>query len=82
MELIASLTPVFYRLVRIGVQRDGDDVVATADLQILNRDGRPLVAFSPSITLTAGEKQTLRTFVSRELTLFENVTGLEKWEES
>jgi len=81
MELIANLVPKFYRLVRIGVQRDGDDVVTIADLQILNRDGKVLCTYSPSITLTAAEKQTIRMFVARDLTLFEDVTGLEEWSE-
>lgn len=79
MGLIADLTPVYYRMVRIGIQRDDNDVVAIADLQILNEDRRVLCTYNPSTTLTPQEKQILRTFVTREMGIFEIVTGLTEW---
>lgn len=81
MDLISDLTPVYYRLLRIGIQRDGTDVVAIADLQILNADEQILVTHNPQTTLSAQEKQLLGTFVNRELAAFEAATGLTEWVE-
>jgi len=39
MSIITDLTPVAYRLIRIGVQQEGTNVVAVADMQILNGEG-------------------------------------------
>lgn len=79
MGLIADLTPVYYRMVRIGIQRDDNDVVAVADLQILNEERRVLCMYNPSTTLTLQEKQALGAFVTRELGAFEAATGLTEW---
>ena len=79
MGIIADPTPVFYRLTRIGIVRVPGDVVAIADLQILNADGRQLCTHNPSVTLTTNEKQVLVAFVNRELGVFETSTGLTEW---
>ena len=81
MALVADLTPVYYRLTRIGVQRSGSTVIAIADMQILNANGRQLATHNPSTTLTQAEKQALAGFVNRELAAFEAATGLIEWEE-
>lgn len=81
MSIITDLTPAYYRLLRIGVQQDGANVIAIADMQILNAEGRVLATHSPSTTLTAQEKQALVNFVNRELAAFEAATGLTKWVE-
>jgi len=81
MSIITDLTPVHYRLLRIGVQQEGTDVVAIADMQILNGEGSVLTTHNPSTTLTAQEKQALVNFVNRELASFEAATGLTKWVE-
>ena len=82
MGLIQDLTPVYYRLTRIGIQRQNGDVVAVADMQILNADGKQLVTHNPSTTLTPQEKQALAAFVNRELAAFAQATGLTEWVES
>lgn len=79
MGLIADLTPVYYTLVRIGIQRTNGDVVAVADLRILNADGGVLCHHNPSTTLTPQEKQALGNFVNREMAAFETATGLTEW---
>lgn len=81
MSIIDDLTPVYYRLMRIGLQRDGLDVVAIADLTILNAEGTVLTTHNPSTTLTPAEKQALAGFVNRELAAFETTTGLTEWVE-
>lgn len=81
MGLIADLTPVYYTLSRVGIQRADGDVVAIADLRILNADGGVLCHHNPCTTLTTQEKLTLRNFVNREMAVFETATGLTEWEE-
>lgn len=81
MGIIADLTPVYYRLVRIGIQRTDGDVEAIADMQILNADGEVLATRNPSTTLTTQEKQALAAFVNRELAAFEAATGLTEYVE-
>lgn len=79
MSIIDDLTPVYYRLQRIGLQRNESDVVAIADLTILNAAGTVLATHNPSATLTPAEKQALAGFVNRELAAFEAATGLTEW---
>ena len=81
MGLIADLTPVYYALIRVGVQRTDGDVIAIADLRILNADGEVLCHHNPSTTLTPQEKQALGAFVYREMAAFETATGLTLWVE-
>lgn len=79
MSIITDLTPAYYRLTRIGIQRTDGDVIAIADMQILNADGRQLATHNPATALTPTEKTALLGFVNRELALFEAATGLEEW---
>ncbi len=79
MSFIDDLIPVYYELTRIGIQRKNGDVVAIADMRILNADGRQLITHNPSTTLTTQEKQALGEFVNRELAAFETATGLTEW---
>ena len=79
MGLIENLTPVYFILTRVGIQRSNGDVVAIADMQILNADGKQLATHNPSTTLTPQEKQVLAAFVNRELEAFETATGLTEW---
>lgn len=81
MGIITDLTPAHYKLVRIGIERDGSDVVAIADLRIVNADGGVLAMHNPQTILTAPEKAALVGFVTRELALFETATGLTEWVE-
>ncbi len=79
MSFIDDLIPKFYELTRIGIQRENGDVVAIADMRILNADGRQLITHNPQTTLTTQEKQALAGFVNRELAAFETATGLTEW---
>lgn len=81
MSIIEELTPVYYKLLRIGLQQKNGNVIAIADMHILNADGRVLATHNPSTTLTTAEKQALAGFVNRELAAFEAATGLIKWVE-
>ena len=79
MTFIDDLIPVYYELTRIGIQRSNGDVVAIADMKILNAEGRQLITHNPQTTLTTQEKQALGAFVNRELGAFETATGLTEW---
>ena len=79
MTITDELTPTTYELVRIGIQREGTDVVAIADLRIRNASDKILAIHNPSATLTPGEKSVLGAFVERELAAFEASTGLTEW---
>ena len=79
MSIITDLTPTQYELIRIGIQREGTEVVAIADMWIYNADGRRLTTHNPSTTLTQNEKQVLLGFVNRNLAAFEAATGLTKY---
>lgn len=79
MTITDELTPTTYELVRIGIERDGTDVVAIADLRIRNADGKILAIHNPGTTLTPGEKAALGAFVNRELGAFEAAEGLTEW---
>lgn len=81
MSIVTDLTPVHYRLTRIGIEKSGSAVIAIADLQILNANGTLLATHNPSTTLTQAEKQALAGFVNRELAAFEAATGLTEWVE-
>ena len=74
-----KLTPKTYELIRIGLQREGADVVALADLRIRNAADETLMIDNPSTTLTPSEKSVLAAFVNRELALFEASSGLTEW---
>lgn len=79
MSIVDDLTPAHYQLVRIGLQRTNGDVVAVADMRILNASGEQLATHNPSTALTQAEKQALAEFVNRELAVFEATTGLTEW---
>lgn len=79
MSIVTDLTPTQYELIRIGLQREGTDVVAIADIWIYNAAGQRLTTHNPSTTLTTNEKQVLAGFVNRNLMAFEAATGLTKY---
>lgn len=79
MSIVADLAPTQYKLIRIGLQQEGTEVVAIADMWIYNAAGQRLTTHNPSTTLTPSEKQVLVGFVNRELAAFEAATGLTKY---
>ena len=81
MTIIDDLTPVHYQLVRIDIRQDESDVLASAELRILNAAGVRVSLDLPSTTLTPGEKTALAAFIARELGVYETATGLTEWEE-
>ena len=79
MSIVTDLTPTQYELIRIGLQREGTEVIAIADMWIYNAAGQRLTTHNPSTTLTTNEKQVLVGFVNRNLAAFEAASGLTKY---
>lgn len=81
MTVIDDLTPVYFSLMRIGIQRIDGEVIAMADVNILNAMGEQVTVRNPSTTLTAAEKTALLAFITRELGMYATATGLTEWTE-
>jgi len=80
MSLIDHLTPSYYRVSRMGVQRDGE-IVASYDVAVLNADGTQLDMLGLAASLTAQEKADLAAIFLRDKAAFETNTGLTEWQE-
>ena len=79
MSIVEQLTPVYFRLVRLGIERRGGEVVAVADLRILNADGRAVGGDTPAAVLTEAERSAVEAFVARNLANYAALTGLTEW---
>jgi len=80
MSAIDYLTPAYYKVLRMGVERDAE-TVAIYDVLILNADGKPLDRLSLTASLTAQEKAGLAAIFLRDKAVFEANTGLTEWQE-
>ena len=79
-DVITRNTPTHYELLRIALQLDEDDnIVALADMKILNVDGLIIDNDHPTTTLTAGEETVFKTWVLGKLADYEAATGLERY---
>ncbi len=76
MGLLDGLAPKYYKVLRMGLQRSGAEVVALYDIGIYNESGRLLDTISPAASLTAQEKTAVAGIFSRDKTTFEAATGL------
>jgi hypothetical protein len=81
MSLIDHLTPTYYRVLRLGIQKSEGSVVALYDVQVLNADGQPLDTVHPASELTPQERSAIAAIVARDQAAFEANTGLTEWEE-
>lgn len=79
MTIVDDKTPVHYVLNRIYIFREGSEVTATALLKIVNAVGGEVCGDNPTAALTAAEKTALDAFITRELGVYETVTGLTEW---
>lgn len=79
MTIVDKYALIHYRLLSISIQCDGANVVAVADIAVLNADGQRIDTDNPSTTLTAAEKTVLAAFITRELGVYETATGLTEW---
>ena len=79
MSAIDYLTPVYYRVLRMGIQKE-DGVSATYDVAILNADGRQLDTLGLSSAFTPQEQAAVAAIFQRDQAQFEANTGLTEWE--
>ena len=80
-DIVAQLTPKYYRLRRIGIEQSNGTVVSVLDLAVLSETGREVGTDHPEAVLTAAEKQAIINYASRALREYEVATGLTKWAE-
>lgn len=78
MSIIDELTPVFYKVLRVGLQPDGEGgIEAIGDFAVYNAAGERIGTDNPVVTLTAGEAAAVLAFVARNTADYETATGLE-----
>lgn len=79
MAILDELTPKYYEVLRMGVQRVNGDVVAIYDVAIRNVNGNQMGTLDPGSVLTPEEKAMMTAIYLRDEEQFEAATGLEKW---
>ena len=80
MSLIDHLTPAYYKVLRMDVQK-ADEVIAHYSVAILNADGDHLDRLDLDASLTSQEKADLAAIFTRDKAAFETNTGLTEWVE-
>jgi hypothetical protein len=80
MSIVDKLTPVYYKILRLGIQREGGEIVATYDLAILNAAGQRIGTDTPSSALSSETKAALAAEFNADKAAYEAATGLEEWE--
>lgn len=81
MAILDELTPRWYEVLRLGMQRQDGDVIAIYDVAIRSVNGNRMGILNPSSVLTPGEKAAVVAIYLRDEAQFEAATGLEKWVE-
>ena len=82
MAILDELTPKYYEVLRLGMQRGEDgEVVAMYEIFIRNVDGHRMKIINRGSTLTDQERQAVVAIFQRDVAAFEAATGLEKWVE-
>jgi len=76
-----GLTPKYYEVLNLGMQRQDGDVVASYSIAIRNVLGNRMQIINLGSTLTEQERQAVVAIFQRDVAAFETVTGLTKWEE-
>lgn len=77
MSIIERWTPVYYKMNRLGFQREGGEVVVLGDIRVYSVNGDPITTDNPTTALTPQEKQQLGAFVNSKLADYETATGLQ-----
>ena len=79
MSIIDDLTPVHFKLMRFGIQREEGGAALKSDVLILNVNGEQLRTVHPTPTITSQEKQGLKAIIDRNLDAYATATGLTEW---
>lgn len=79
MAILDELTPRWYEVLRLGMQRQDGEVVAIYDIAIRNVLGNRMKIINRGSVLTEQEKQAVIAIFLRDKAQFEAATGLEEW---
>jgi len=79
MAIMDSLTPKYYEVLDLGIQRQNGDVVASYNVIIRNVLGNKMRIINLDSVLTAQERQAVAAIFQRDVEAFETATGLERW---
>lgn len=79
MAILDEVTPGYYEVMRLGMQKQDGDVVAIYDIAIRNVSGNRMAIINQSSILTEQEKAAVAAIYLRDEAQFEAATGLEKW---
>ena len=81
MAILDELTPAYYEVLRLGMQRQDGEVAAIYDVAIRNVFGQRMAIINRGSVLTEQERQAVIAIFQRDVAAFEAATGLEEWEE-
>ena len=79
MAILDELTPRWYEVLRLGMQRRDGEIAAIYDVAIRNVLGRRMAIMNRGSALTEQERQAIVAIFQRDVAAFEAATGLEKW---
>ena len=81
MGILDELTPFWYEVLNLGMQRQDGEVVAIYDIAIRNVLGQRMKIINQGSVLTEQEKAAVAAIFRRDKAQFEAATGLEEWVE-
>lgn len=81
MAILDELTPAYYEVLRLGLQRRDGEVVAVYDVAIRNVNEHRMAIINQGSVLTEQEGQAVVAIFQRDVAAFEAATGLQEWVE-
>lgn len=81
MAILDSVTPTYYKMFTLDMERVDSDVIASYNIAIYNVNGNVMTRINYDSTLTPEEKTTILAILVRDKENFETATGLEPQEE-
>ena len=79
MAILDSVTPTYYKVLTLNVERQGGEVVARYIVRIYSVNGTVMTHINANSTLTQEEKDMVIAMFQRDKTQFEAATGLQEW---
>ena len=79
MAILDRVTPKYYRILTLGIERVDDNVVARYHIAIYNVNGNVMTHINQGSILTEQEEAAVVAIFQRDVEAFEAATGLEKW---
>jgi len=79
MAILDSVTPTYYEVLTLSMERRNGDVVASYHVAIRNVNGNRMTIINPGSALTPQEKAAIVAIFQRDKDQFEAATGLQEW---